>query len=399
MTELRMIPELTAEQMIEVDRLMVEEYHISLLHMMENAGRNLAALTQTMLGGRAASRRVAVLCGSGSNGGGGLVAARHLSNWGAQVTVVLANPPDLLRPVPAQQWQAISCLPVSRLTFSPEETIRLLDHEIIVDALIGYGLRGSPTGTSAALINLVNESRRPVVSLDVPSGLDVYHNRPSTPCIKASATLTLALPKTALSAPESAPYVGLVYIADIGVPPTLYTQLGLSVSPLFDSGPIIPCFTPPSSDAPVSARRLPYSPGLTRTLKQAYREARRARCKTVSTGHLLLGLLRDRTSPLSRRLARYDVTYRNVRPLVSARMTRYHQQGPLISLRRLALSHRAEEVLAQAEQEAARRGSVEVSNRHLLSALVTHPAGSATKVLAEFSVTPDDITGLCMNDV
>lgn len=72
------IPALTTVQMAEVDRLMIEEYGILLIQMMENAGRNLAEQARRMLGGGLAGHRIVVLCGRGHNGGGGMVAARHL---------------------------------------------------------------------------------------------------------------------------------------------------------------------------------------------------------------------------------------------------------------------------------------------------------------------------------
>ena len=98
------IPAVTTEEMIEVDRAMMEDYGIDLPRMMENAGRSLAALTRTrFLGGDAAERSIVALAGSGGNGGGALVAARHLSNWGANVRVLLAQPHDAMTRVPAHQ--------------------------------------------------------------------------------------------------------------------------------------------------------------------------------------------------------------------------------------------------------------------------------------------------------
>ena len=82
---------LSTTEMIEVDRAMIEDYHIELIQMMENAGRSFAKLARHMLGGSAQSRRVVVLCGHGNNGGGGMTAARHLHNWGADVTVTLTK--------------------------------------------------------------------------------------------------------------------------------------------------------------------------------------------------------------------------------------------------------------------------------------------------------------------
>lgn len=88
------MPVVTREQMREVDRLMIEEFGIQLLQMMENAGLNLAELARLHLDGKPAGRRVVVLAGQGNNGGGGLTAARRLSAWGANVEVVLSAEPQ-----------------------------------------------------------------------------------------------------------------------------------------------------------------------------------------------------------------------------------------------------------------------------------------------------------------
>ena len=97
------IPALSTEQMVEVDRLMIEEYGIELIQMMENAGRNLAELSRRTLGGDISGRRIALLCGAGNNGGGGMVAARHLHNWGAEVFVQFVGDPVRIKDIPAQQ--------------------------------------------------------------------------------------------------------------------------------------------------------------------------------------------------------------------------------------------------------------------------------------------------------
>ena len=97
------VPWLTVEQMREVDRIMVGQLGISLLRMMENAGRNLAEFARHLLGGDTGGRSIAVLAGPGGNGGGGLVAARHLSTAGARVQVALSAPAAHFAPVPAEQ--------------------------------------------------------------------------------------------------------------------------------------------------------------------------------------------------------------------------------------------------------------------------------------------------------
>jgi NAD(P)H-hydrate epimerase len=209
--------------------------------MMENAGKNLAELARRRLGGGVVEKRILVLCGAGNNGGGGMVAARHLSNWGAEVQVELAASPEKLKDVPAHQWQILQEMGVTKNP-SPELKDRLPDLEqpdLILDALIGYGLTGSPRGRTAEWIDWMNRSGSPVLALDAPSGLDTTSGLPGDPCVRATATLTLALPKTGLLTPQARPYAGDLFLADISVPPELYRRIGLVVPPLFVSDTIL----------------------------------------------------------------------------------------------------------------------------------------------------------------
>jgi NAD(P)H-hydrate epimerase len=228
------IPVLTAEQMVEVDRLMIEEYGILLIQMMENAGRNLAEMAWRMLGRQLKGRRVVVLCGRGSNGGGGMVAARHLHNRGASVSVKLLGDPAGMKEIPGHQWDILQMMALTQAD-DPD----LSQADLIVDAIIGYGLRGNPRGAAADWIRRVNASGRPVLALDAPSGLDTTTGTAGDPCIKAQATLTLALPKAGLLSPGAAAVVGELFLADIGVPPALYGRLGLAVGAIFENEVIV----------------------------------------------------------------------------------------------------------------------------------------------------------------
>ncbi len=229
------LPHLTTSQMIEVDRLMTEEFGIQLIQMMENAGRNLADLAQAMLDGEVMDRPLLVLVGRGNNGGGGLVAARHLSNRGADVQIVLSRDMEQYQGVPAQQLDTLLAMGVS--VMEAGDGWELPSADLIIDALIGYGLRDHPRGSEASLIQLANSHPAPILALDTPSGLDATTGHSYHPCIQADATLTLALPKSGLLA--SADVVGELYLADISVPPMLYETLDLTVPPIFASSPIL----------------------------------------------------------------------------------------------------------------------------------------------------------------
>jgi NAD(P)H-hydrate epimerase len=215
---------LTADQMREVDRAMIEDLHIELVQMMENAGRNLAELAIT----RFSPASVVVLAGTGGNGGGGLVAARHLTNWGRSVRVALSEP-DHLSPVPAHQLDILT-----RMGVAIEPVAEPAD--LVVDALIGYSLRGDPTGRPAEMIEWANSQTVPLLALDTPSGLDVTTGRAGSPTIRAHATLTLALPKVGLLEAQS---VGELYLGDISVPAVLYERMGISVCELFAASSVL----------------------------------------------------------------------------------------------------------------------------------------------------------------
>ncbi len=230
-----MIPFLTAAQMIEVDRAMIEDYHIELIQMMENAGRAFAELARRQLRGAVGGSSVVVLCGSGNNGEGGMTAARRLHNWGADVTVALTKSADDLRGVPAHQADILRRMGIPLLDSASLPPTPSL----ILDAIIGYSLSGSPHGAAANLIHWANAQTAPILSLDTPSGLDVTSGVAHDPTIRATATLTLALPKQGLLNPQATPYVGELYLADISVPPELYARMGISIPPLFAESDII----------------------------------------------------------------------------------------------------------------------------------------------------------------
>jgi len=233
-------PFLSTNQMREVDRAMIEDYEISLLQMMENAGRCLADLARSrFLGGDPRGQGVLVLAGTGGNGGGGLVCARRLHNWGAIVRVLLAAAPQRLGEVPRHQLSILERMGLDAGAVADE--IELPDSELIVDGLIGYSLRGAPSGVTASLIRAANSRPAPVLSLDVPSGVDTSTGTVYEPSIRATATMTLALPKEGLRSKEAREVVGELYLADISVPPSLYAgpNLGLDVGPIFHDADVI----------------------------------------------------------------------------------------------------------------------------------------------------------------
>ena len=146
------------------------------------------------------------------------------------VAVVLSPPAPDLAPAAARQRDIVQRIGVPILVEPP-------DGDLVIDALIGYSLRGDPTGRAGELIAWANDQPAPVLALDVPSGLDATSGHVGEPCIRAAATLTLAPPKTGLA--QAPDVVGDLYLADISVPPALYERMGIHVGPLFAAGPVV----------------------------------------------------------------------------------------------------------------------------------------------------------------
>ncbi len=214
------VPCVNAEQMREIDRIATEETGPNLFQMMENAGRTLASHTLALLGADWRGARVVVLAGGGGNGGGGICAARHLANRDVGVGLVLAQP-DRLGDVPAFQRKVFAATRTHEIGAMDVARER---PDLIVDALIGYGLRTAPRGRVADLIEWANATGAPILALDIPSGLDATTGECPGACIRACATLTLALPKVGTTGEMA----GEHWLADIGIPRATYERAGLN---------------------------------------------------------------------------------------------------------------------------------------------------------------------------
>lgn len=214
----RPVPVVTAAIMREIDRIAIADQTPSLSQMMENAGRSLALAAIDHMGPGWRERSVAVCAGGGGNGGGGICAARHLANHGGDVVLVLSESARL-NSVTAQQLGIYLKTP-GRVDH------RGYDPDLILDAVIGYGLTGAPRGPTRELIAWMREVRAPVISLDVPSGLDATTGDAPGDAVQAMTTLTLALPKTGLVSPLA----GDLWLADLGIPPAVYAAAGVHLS-------------------------------------------------------------------------------------------------------------------------------------------------------------------------
>ena len=217
-----MRPVLTAEEMRGVDERAIRELGIPGAALMEAAGRGAAAMILDELAARRPrrARRVVIVCGKGGNAGDGFVAARWLRRRGVRCTVVLTAPAAEIRGEAAGKLRALQKAGARPLLIADAAALApiLTSADLVVDALLGTGTRGAPTGLTAAVIDVLNASGRPVVALDVPSGLSADGAAPAHAVVRARATATFAGLKRGLVLPPGRELAGRVHVIDIGVP-------------------------------------------------------------------------------------------------------------------------------------------------------------------------------------
>ena len=199
-----------AERGREADGWAIGEKGISSLTLMENASQGVARLVQESV----PAGRVVVVCGAGNNGGDGYATARILRTAGREVVVLEAADPERLSPDSAAQRAALPGPPPAK--FAPEW---LEGAAVIVDALLGTGFTGKPRGAVGKAIEAIAAVPTPVVSVDVPSGVDASTGEAAGACVSAYATATFHFDKVGLHVNPGRDRAGFVRVIDIGIPP------------------------------------------------------------------------------------------------------------------------------------------------------------------------------------
>jgi NAD(P)H-hydrate epimerase len=231
---------LTRQQVREVDRRAIEEYGMLGLVLMENAGRGVAdKLCEWMTGGGSgsatyhrpqASSVTVICCGKGNNGGDGFVVARHLDLRGWPVKVLLFANPEELTGDAAANYHILEKADIPIEAFAESADPERLDRSLaaadwIVDALLGTGATGNPRPPYDQAIERINASGKPVVAIDLPSGLDCDTGEAATPTIRAAQTCTFVAAKPGFFAPGAKAFTGQVHLLDIGAPRKLTEKI------------------------------------------------------------------------------------------------------------------------------------------------------------------------------
>ncbi|MHB0995309.1 MAG: NAD(P)H-hydrate epimerase [Elusimicrobiales bacterium] len=226
-------PVVTAEKMKYLDMKASREHGVPSASLMENAGRAVAEETLAFagreLGKAAAGLKAAVCCGKGNNGGDGLVAARYLKAAGAEVKVFILPPKESgYGELVVKNLQAAREAGVPVALTKKEELDALAAEfsaaDLLLDALLGVSAVGKPTGPVHRVIQLMNKSGRPIVAVDIPSGLSPDTGHHSGVFVIAKLTLALGFAKTGLMAAHAQKNTGLIKVLPIGYPAALVEE-------------------------------------------------------------------------------------------------------------------------------------------------------------------------------
>ena len=222
-------PAVTAEQMRELDRRARDEFGIPVKALMENAGRAVAEESVRFLKktGSAKPWKVLLFCGGGNNGGDGLVAARLLAQQGIETRTFIFKPADSLKDEVLSNFEELGrlSLPYEFLPKFAKISQEIRGSSLLIDALLGTGLKSKVRGDFAQAIGAVNGSGLPVLSVDVPSGMDADSGAVPGTCVKAALTVTMGALKKGFLNPRARRWTGNVRVADIGFPKELLADL------------------------------------------------------------------------------------------------------------------------------------------------------------------------------
>lgn len=212
--------DMTREQVRHIDAVAINELGIPGVVLMENAGRNAASRIFAFNAGEPGP--VAVVAGGGNNGGDGFVIARHLANWGRDVIVCLVAPREKITGDALINLEIIERLDHDIRAVSGDPSALsdgLAACAVVVDAVGGTGISGALRGDLADVVAHINDAGRPVVAVDIPTGLDCDAGTAAGPAVRAEMTVTFVAVKKGFAAPGAAAYTGEVVVVDIGVDP------------------------------------------------------------------------------------------------------------------------------------------------------------------------------------
>ena len=222
----------TAQEMRQIDQQTIEQIGIPGAVLMEHAG---SAVVQVLREHFPECQRVGIVVGKGNNGGDGLVVARQLAHAGQPIQIFLISPPesfagDALTNLKIAQKLALPITPVLSDGALKRLKSQLASSDLIVDSIFGTGLRGSVHGLIGDVIACINRSGKPVIAIDLPSGLSADTGIAEGACIQANRTVTMGLPKRGNLIHPGAALTGKLDVVDIGFPPSVIDAQNIPIN-------------------------------------------------------------------------------------------------------------------------------------------------------------------------
>jgi len=219
----------SAEEMRRCDEAAIRSFGIPSLFLMESAGAGVAGVVQSRYGS-VSGKRVLIVCGRGNNGGDGFVVARHLSNKGARVDLLLLAAPRSLTGDAKRNYEILKAISrrcpgfITLHPFSSRVFQKISPPALIVDAIFGTGFSGKVKSPVSKVIEWINRQQVPVISIDIPSGVQGTTGTVEGPAIKATVTPTMGALKTGLLCNQGRDLSGEVVVVDIGIPPAVFND-------------------------------------------------------------------------------------------------------------------------------------------------------------------------------
>jgi hydroxyethylthiazole kinase-like uncharacterized protein yjeF len=235
----RLVKVVTPKQMNQIDKICIDHFGIPGIVLMENAALRVVDEISSFLG-TVSGKKVLVIAGKGNNGGDAFAVSRHLYNKGALVSLFITASKNDITGDGAINLSIAEKSGIEPVEVVKEQSIDKIKTEmekadLIVDGILGTGLKGEVTGILANIVRLVNHSEVPVISIDIPSGINGETGKIMGTCIKAVKTISFGLPKVGLLVHPGCEFAGQLIIADIGIPQKAINSISIKLNTIQDS--------------------------------------------------------------------------------------------------------------------------------------------------------------------
>jgi NAD(P)H-hydrate epimerase len=212
---------LEKDEILRIERETEEKFGISPLILMENAGRESFYVLKREIK-NIKNKKFIIFCGKGNNGGDGFVIGRYLFNFGASVNIYYFGKPEEFTEISKKNFQILNKIGVDISSIHELKLNKFENSDIIIDAILGVGIKGEVKGEIKEVIELINKNKKMVVSVDIPSGLDADNGEIHGVCVKADLTISMGFLKKGFFIGKGPEYSGKIKVVDIGFPKFYY---------------------------------------------------------------------------------------------------------------------------------------------------------------------------------